>query len=239
MCCFSQPIDSVSSTKIFARRSAKGRQVLVYSMDLETAADVAMVLPLPVSRKDPDDKLGFINLEEYEDFFLDLAKGFRGRSRELSLGGLEVVEVGSFVASFVPTTADFGRLDPRFQLPPGTLEALPKVKDYGFAVFQLKPGAKTIHPMAFDFPCALEKSLFFPTLHIHDGKVHEEAEFDHVLYCQPGELSLRELVQWKESGGPASQFMKLEQAKELVDGEQHLYRLELKGKKRNQDTLVA
>ena len=37
--------------------------------------------------------------------------------------------------------------------------------------------------MAFDFPRAAKK-LFFPTVHIHDGKVHDKADFDHALYCQ-------------------------------------------------------
>ena len=37
---------------------------------------------------------------------------------------LKVVEVGSFVASFVPSASDFSRLDPRFRLAPGIVDAL-------------------------------------------------------------------------------------------------------------------
>ena len=48
MCCFSRPVTSVSSTKIFARDAGGGRQHLVYSMNYKAAEDLAMVLPLPV-----------------------------------------------------------------------------------------------------------------------------------------------------------------------------------------------
>ena len=51
---------------------------------------------------------------------------------------LRVHDVGLFEASFVPTLADFERLDPRFRLSPGVWEQLPQYRDWGFAVFKLK-----------------------------------------------------------------------------------------------------
>ena len=48
MCCFSQPVISVSATNIFARLAPEGRQYLVYSMFLQATKDLAMILPLPV-----------------------------------------------------------------------------------------------------------------------------------------------------------------------------------------------
>ena len=87
-------------------------------------------------------------------------------------------------ASFVPTIADFDRLDERFRLPKETWHHLPQYNKFGFAVFKLKPGEKRIHPMAFEFPRSDSKRLFFPTVHIHDGEVHATADFDHILYCQ-------------------------------------------------------
>src|SRR5207248_7445223 len=112
--------------------------------------------------------------------------GWQGRalphSASKSDGLLNVVDVGSFEASFVPTIPDFERLDERFRLPTGTWDQLPQYKQYGFTVFKLKPGAKVIHPMAFEFPRAAPARLFFPTVHIHDGKVHDTATFDHALY---------------------------------------------------------
>jgi len=193
MCCFSRPVQSVSATHIFARAGADGRQFLVYSMTLRTKEELAMVLPLPVKPGSGEKAVSFIDLKDYPDFFADLRKGFPeplaqptpGKTRSLGATPdekLEVVTVGNFEASFVPTIADFARLDERFRLPPGTWEKLPAYRDHGFAVFKLKSGEAKIHPMAFSFPRANPAELFFPTVHIHDGKVHERAKFDHVLY---------------------------------------------------------
>lgn len=246
MCCFSQPVESVTATKIFARESTKNRQFVVYSMTLAAEKDLAMILPLPVPAKSPEDAVRFINLEKYEKFFADMAKGFpatRGpsKSETFGLGGLgnhklEVVEVGSFVASFVPTVADFARLDEQFRLPNGTWDKLPAYKEFGFAVFKLKPGEKTIHPMAFEFPRATRR-LFFPTVHIHDGEVHEQADFDHVLYMQ-AEQNAGAMMQWQESPQLAASFMKIDDTAGIVDGKQHIYRLKISGKKQNRDIYV-
>lgn len=46
MCCFSRPVPFVGATKIFARPLPRGRQALVYAMDVEIADALAMVLPL-------------------------------------------------------------------------------------------------------------------------------------------------------------------------------------------------
>ena len=75
MCCFSQPVEVVADTNIFAR-SANGRQFLVYSMAYAAATDLAMVLPLPVPPRPPEDAVRFINLERYPAFFRDMASGF-------------------------------------------------------------------------------------------------------------------------------------------------------------------
>ena len=40
------------------------------------------------------------------------------------------------------------------------------------------------HPMAFAFETRMLNALFFPTVHIHDGKIHPREEFDHTLYMQ-------------------------------------------------------
>jgi len=53
---------------------------------------------------------------------------------------LKVEQVGSFEASFVPTLADFQRLDPRFRLPDTVWQQLGRYAKYGFAIFQLKKG---------------------------------------------------------------------------------------------------
>src|SRR5262249_22974937 len=147
------------------------------------------------------------------------------------------VEVGAFQASFVPTVKDFKRLDDAFKLPAGTWDKLDPYKDYGFAVFKLKKGQEQhVHPMAFEFPRADKKRLFFPTVHIHDGKMHKTAMFDHALYCQG---SGNDLLNWKESIRNAASFMKVDKTGGIVDKDNHIYLLTLRGKKANKDTWMS
>jgi hypothetical protein len=202
MCCFSVPAPKsfwqrlfakkvhVSATNIFARIVAPGVQALAYSMDLATAREVAMILPVPVRPGTGEGALRFIDLEKHPRMFFELdalfeqplAKGehvsrFQGHT-------LAVHQVGSFIATYVPTKVDFDRVDRRFWMPRIVLDSVPEYADYGFAVFQLEPGNKTIHPMAFTFPSRELDRLFFPTVHLHDGRFHREADFDHAIYYQ-------------------------------------------------------
>jgi hypothetical protein len=249
MCCFSRPVQAVSATNIFARPDKGGRQFLVYSMTLKAKEDLAMVLPLPVKVGSGEKAVTFIDLKNYPGFFADLLSGFPRSAHLLGLADagvtqtkrltkLEVVTVGDFEASYVPTVDDFSRLDERFRLPPGTWEKLPAYRSYGFAVFKLKPGAATIHPMAFSFPRADASSLFFPTVHIHDGKVRATAAFDHTLYCQGGDGEEFEVSGWTESERPANFFMATGKVKGLVDGARHCYKKEPHGKLPNNDTIL-
>jgi hypothetical protein len=244
MCCFSRPVVSVTDTNIFARSAKDGRQYLVYGMKMDAKEELAMILPLPVPKASKEDALRFINLEKYPEFFDQVRAGFPepkpgrglGKSDEAP-GGLKVVEVGSFVASFVPSVADFKRLDERFRLPSDVWDKLPQYKDYGFAVFQLKKGAQKVHPMAFEFPRANAKQLFFPTVHIHDGTVKPKAHFHHMLFCQKsGEENL---MRWEESTRPAGMYMKnLDAAQGIVDPSGHCYKKVMIGDLKNEDVLV-
>ena len=249
MCCFSRPVDSVSATNIFARSGADGRQFVVYSMTLLAREDLAMVLPLPVKPGSGEKAATFIDLQDYADFFKDLKKGFpdppapQTLSKGLSLGApmsakLHLIDVGNFQASFVPTVADFARLDERFRLPAGTWDQLPAYRDHGFAVFKLKSGNARVHPMSFSFPRANPAELFFPTVHIHDGKVHERADFDHVLYCQRGPADQFTLLDWGESIRPVGLYMQMPKAKGILDAGEHCYRRTLAGTLPNKDTVL-
>lgn len=247
MCCFSKPVKSVSDTKIFARMAAKGRQFLVYSMKVEAKEPLAMVLPIPVAAGTKESDVHFINLQKYPAFFDDLNSGFPvlvinskslgEDSARTASAPLKVFQVGSFEASLVPTVKNFTRLDARFRLPATAFDALKGYAKYGFAVFKLKAGAQTVHPMAFDFPSASTR-LFFPTVHIHDGKVHDRAAFDHDLYCQPTEEHRLKLLDWEESHGAAAQFMKLELAQSVVLKDEHCYKRTMRGRLANKDTFV-
>jgi hypothetical protein len=104
--------------------------------------ELAMVLPLPVVRGAGDEAVRFIDLSGTPRMFDELDTLFEppvtrqkggfapglGRPR-----ALVVHEVGAFVASYVPTRADFARLDPRFRLPDVLFDAVAHYADYGFA----------------------------------------------------------------------------------------------------------
>ena len=236
MCCFSRPVRFVGGTKIFARRGPGRRQMLAYAMDVELDGELAMVLPLPVPRRSPDDAVAFLNLEGYERFFGDLADAFPPvfapafqQQRVVSVSRtkpkLVVHEVGLFEASFVPTREDFVRLDERFRMPESLWEDLPDYEDWGFAVFQLKPkkgffGVKrqSVHPMAFSFPTREPEALYFPLLHVHDGRLESRAKFDHMLYCQADGM-LEATLGWTRSNGPLDANVDVARARGLVDGQ--------------------
>jgi hypothetical protein len=206
MCIFSQDVSAVAATSIYARvvAGAPPRQILVYQLAFRAAGDLAMVLPLPTPAASEDDAVEFVSLEDYPQFFTDMASGFpRQRSRAAPLAAavdaqaasatLPVQEVGAFEASFVPGRADFSRLDARFRLPDTVWDALPVPADYGFAVFKLKgddSATQQVHPMALSFPTRNRNHLYFPTLHVHDGTYPGRAVFDHDLYYQ-GSIDMR------------------------------------------------
>ena len=245
MCCFSRQVNAVADTSIFARAAGGGRQFLVYSMRLDASEPVAMILPIPVPVGAEDGAVRFISLEAYPEFFDEMRSGYpvppltRAQGFAVSAAPvLAVVEVGSFVASFVPSIADFSRLDARFRLPAEVWDDLPMYRDFGFAVFQLKEGNQKVHPMAFEFPRADPKQLFFPTVHIHDGSVHPVAEFDHALFCQrSGE---EDVTAWEASPEPAEAFMpNLARAQGVVDAAERCYRMTLQGEFKNEDVVVS
>jgi hypothetical protein len=245
----------VANTSIFARHLGGGAQALVYAMELTVAGEVAMILPLPVKPGAGEDGAAFVSLEKHAGLFGDLSMLFSVPVQTMprSKGGgfgfsfpqprLKVHEVGSFEASFVPTMADFSRLDDRFRLPESTWRALGAYDDWGFAVFRLKPGKKKrIHPMAFRFTTRDPARLFFPTVHVHDGAVHEEAAFDHALYFQRGEAGeggalLPEIE--LETGVELGLMLPTKDYEGLVAKARSVYRLQLRGRLPNQDTWVT
>jgi hypothetical protein len=263
MCCFSRPVRFVGGTRIFARPAENGRQFLAYSMNVELDEELAMVLPLPVPPSSPDDAVAFIDLEGYEKLFDDLDSAFPrdygtqpaargGPFRSMSeTPKLVVHDVGMFEASFVPTRAAFARLDPRFRMADGVWDRLPAYADYGFAVFRLKPKKKgvlghlglgssreRIHPMAFSFPRRDEDSLFFPTVHVHDGAdVPARASFDHMLFCQADGV-LDATLAWTRSSDVLGRHVDPKRAKGLVDGARHGHRASILGDGPNSDVFL-
>ncbi len=251
MCCFSQPVISVSATNIFARAEGNGRQLVVYSMAIEARTELAMILPLPVHRPAGNQDVTFVNLKGYPQFFADLERGFvpppsqgdhslnlLAAPAAAALAPLPVVAVGDFEASFVPSTQDFSRLDERFRIADHLWAQLPGYGDFGFAVFKLKAGAMRVHPMAFSFPRRDPRTVFFPTVHIHDGEVHARAEFDHTLYCQPQADEPLLTRAWEESYAHPASFMQVYRTHGIILPDQHCFKKGLHGQLPNRDTYL-
>lgn len=241
MCCFTGNVHSVTSTCIFARCADQGRQLLVYSMNMMAGSEVAMVLPIPVPPGSKEDAVRFINLEKDPGFFEQMLRPFVLRGSDQP--PIAVQNVGSYEASFLPTRKDFERVDPRFRLPADFWEALPQYEDYGFVVFKLRGEANQaahFHPMAFEFPRRDPRQLFFPTVHVHDGQVHDHADFDHYLFCQADPLIEPYLAPtFRPSPMRAEEHMNLALAAGVIDAGRCCYFRRLKGLLKNQDTEVS
>src|SRR5688500_15135536 len=76
MCCFSRPVEFVSATRIFARPTADGRQVLVYRMQFGASEALAMILPIPVAAGSGEKAVRFADLSKYGLFFTMMERGF-------------------------------------------------------------------------------------------------------------------------------------------------------------------
>jgi hypothetical protein len=177
MCIIQGEVETVKNTKILVAPMAGDLQLTVYSNKVRLGADAgAMVLPFPGSECLPFD------LSAYKDLFKDLnnavwpktlSKGFRSRGMmTLSTNSLEVLQVGSYKASVVPTLDDFSRLDAEvFKIDPRVHEFLkthyPNL--WGFVVCQLDHD-KEYHPFGYITQRAIGGSLFMPTRHWHEHK---------------------------------------------------------------------
>ncbi len=258
MCCFAQPVESVSDTNLFARLSSAGKQFLVYQMKFRSQTPNAMILPLPVATPADEQSIEFISLKDHDNFFKKLDDGFPyvapptrsflGSSESSkATKSIQVHEVGDFIASFVPTVDDFSRLDPQFVIPKESWDKIPTYSDYGFAVFQLKSLQGKPHPMAFEFKTRFADKIFFPTIHIHDGEVHASEKFDHTLYLQhqrfdesSGEYHNKAdgLTGYVRSKWTAGEFMPSELPNGIVDPALLVHRRKMRGVLANRDVVA-
>lgn len=259
MCCFTTATE-VYGTSIFARLLRPGVQVLVYQMRFAAHEPTAMILPIPVALPAAERSVRWKSLKDQPAFFEKLAHGFpevapsqSARSKSAtavaSTETIEVHEVGDFVASFVPSVADFDRIDPRFVIRKDVWSKIPAYADYGFAVFQLKQLSGSPHPIAFEFDTRLRDAVFFPTVHIHDGTVHAEDAFNHALYLQEPRFDARvggyegpshadASTGFVRSNAPAASFADIAGSQGILDGALLVHRMKIAGMHANVDTLV-
>jgi hypothetical protein len=263
MCCFAKPVLRVGGTRIFSRKTGTGSQFLVYQMEFESEEPNAMILPLPVRLPSQKDSLKFIDLSGYEEFFDDLDRAFPDirpmfeieglfaiADADLSLDSpLVVHKVGNFIGSFVPSLDDFNRLDPQFVIPKETWLKIPEYRDYGFAVFQLEDRAGKQHPMAFEFESRSDE-VFFPTVHIHDGEIHDIESFDHKLFMQHAGLDsvvgkyqnsnvIDRVTKFVRSKDIASRYCNIKESKGILEPDLLIHRVDLSGQMKNVDVMFS
>ena len=137
MCIFSQAVDRVAGTSIFAR-GINGRQVIVYSMAYVQGATLPWSCHCRFPLAPPEEAVRFISLEEYPRVLRPIWRWHSHRYGQpmsavmYSLGDpltLAVHKVGDFEASFVPGLGDFDRLDPRFRIPRTVWAEMPAYPD--------------------------------------------------------------------------------------------------------------
>lgn len=233
MSSFSGTISRVGNTRIFARATPEGKQFLVYQMDYDADKDLALILPLPTTANSAD-AVRFIDLSDYPEFFADIDKGFpytrggipdSGSPRKRAKGA-------SIESSFVPTQEALAQLDEKYRMMQELWNHLPEYNDFGFAVFKLSADAHTVPPLAVEFTMRTPNLLYFPTVHIHDGTVPQEAPFDHDLFCQAR-------AGWLRSYDVAGSFIDIERAQGVVDGGERVSRMTVQGLHPNSDIIVG
>jgi hypothetical protein len=247
MCCFTGHVSDVSATNIFARVSGD-REYVVYEMTFTSDEQTAMILPIPIASGALKARWKFVALDDYADFFRDLEGHFQKVwSAAKLLGGsapqvaLKVQLVGAFEASFVPSVDDFDRLDPRFRISREVWQQCPAYSSFGFVVFKLQPGRHVnVHPMAFSFRARDPATIFYPTLHVHDGTFHETASFDHILYTQnePARAILWPGTFWMPSGEVASRYLKVRRTHGLVSANAPCFQMSVVGTWPNSDIVI-
>ena len=247
MCIFSGKIEEVSSTSIFCSDLGNNKRCTIYQMNVNTKRDVAMVLPVPTQKE-----IEFVDFSDYDNFFEDLDRLFpkpvtRSSSRSVMKGGglepLAVHSVGSFVASFVPSLDDFDRLDKRFKIGEDLWDELPNYEAFGFAVFKLKPGNQKVHPMAYKYVTNAPMMIYFPTSHVHDGRVPLVDRFDHNLYFQLG-FRFGNCEKWrtgksKDGAGAVQEFVDINKCQGLVRVNREIQKRSIHESHRNGDFYLA
>jgi hypothetical protein len=198
MCIMASPVLSVSDTRIFVGTDAeRTRQAVVYAMSVQlrtrTGKGNAMILPVPVGAAGAG-AVNLIDLSGVPNFFKPFDEAFIERGRGIVMNfskglepndALEVVRVGSYDVSIVPTVDDVKRLNRDvFDVSVDTEHTLREGYPVGFAflVAQLRESGE-FHPLAYTHP--FEGLLFVPTRHEHGtGGSGDLAKWDHKIYYQ-------------------------------------------------------
>lgn len=258
MCIITKIVEEVNSTQIFTCFSEdQSKQFLVYSNQVNTNEENnLMILPVP----NPE-SVEFINLQKYTKFFDDCQKNFKYvrhratdsllyASRSLSASiedrpPLVIHKVGSYVASIVPSVADFDRLDPLvFDLDFNLQDILKSTytSEFGFIACKLRKGAHTYHPFAYIHKSHSGGLLFIPTLHYHAHQYgmnkHIDADWDHIIYSIGTDLDTTNYDDYVYSPTNSIRFDKFPESIRWAE-QYKLKRWTKKGNGKNRDLWIA
>jgi hypothetical protein len=269
MGCFSGGVE-VKGTKMFARLDGVGNQYIVYSVEYASTVDTALILPLPIAECDPS--IQFVPLDGYGDFFNDLASGFvprnMGRWMQVRSDYGDLPGLRHKGIAYLPSIADFARLDEAFRPPPDFLDQFPHYRDFGFVVAKLPstevpfeaigdisaeefaerrrellgdvPADRArLIPIAFRFATREPRCIYFPTILVQNGECRTTADFDHTLYLQHDKLGNDFALQnVGHVSLRASHFMRPVDASGVVCPRSCCFRRILRGLAANQDLWV-
>ena len=177
MCIISGSVNTVAKTKIMVAPTKDNRQLTVYCNKVSfDSPSGTMILPFPYSPCE------FIDLTNYKELFGDLRKIWptprsKGRGGPFYFGGIEVTQVGSYLASIAPRIEDFSKLSDTFVISPQVLEFVAKhyPVDYSFVVCKLDK-QKEYHPFGFCHGKLTNKQMFIPTMHFHEQQQNDEVK---------------------------------------------------------------
>jgi hypothetical protein len=98
--------------------------------------------------------------------------------------------------------------------------------------------------MVLEFPRRDPRQLFFPLVHVHNGRVDERAALDHRLYCQ--DVSAARLNRWppaehwgwETSDRPLAELVDLKRTAGVLRSDRPCHRVVVRGTYPNVDLLV-
>ncbi len=178
MCILLHGVEDIGDTKIFVAPNAKQtKQITVFKNFIKNGApNNAIILPCPYP-----ETIEFISLENFKKFFTTCEKLFL-----MAPETLFVQQLGSYIATVVPSISDFSKLDEKFVVTQDCLNLLRDEyfgKNMGFIVCQLMEGAQNYHP--FGYSHKLPPKLFLPTKH-YNGERKAFEKFNHNIYVYNG-----------------------------------------------------
>lgn len=197
MCIIQGDNPNVKKTRILVAPIDSFWQFTMYGNEVSFQSPqsfAAMILPVP-SGADPE----LIDLSRVSDCLDVLSRylippslsaasfSITNSSKSRSDSYLEVTEVGSYLASVVPTLSDFHRIDPSvFVLDPTVFQVLSQYypTDFQFVVCMLQQH-KAYHPLGILHRRLPDSRLFLPTLHFHYSQAshQDHTDWDHEIFC--------------------------------------------------------